>query len=66
MSDDDRMQQNIARTTGLHALKQIHTIVEQENKNDAYSAQVLSSLWRYGWLILLLLAAVLAHLMGVY
>ena len=66
MSDEDRLQQNIARTTGLHALKQIHAIVEQENKNDADSARLLSWLLRYGWLALLFLAAILAHLIGVY
>ena len=66
MSDDDRLQQNIVRTTGKHALKQIHAIVEQENNNNAYAAQALKSLWRYGWVIVLLLAAILAHLMGVY
>jgi hypothetical protein len=66
MSDDDLLQQNIARTTGLHALKQIHTIVEQENKNDADSARLLRWMLRYGWLALLFFAAILAHLMGVY
>jgi hypothetical protein len=66
MSNDDQLQQNISRTTGLHALKQIQAIVEQENKNDADSARALRWLLRYGWLVLLLLGAILAHLMGVY
>ena len=66
MNEDDLLQQNIARTTGLHALKQIHAIVEQENKNDADTARLLSWMLRYGWLALLLFAAILAHLMGVY
>ena len=66
MSDDEKMQQNISRTTGLHALKQIQAIVEQENNNDAYSARTLSLAMRYGWVILILFAAILAHFMGVY
>ena len=66
MNEDDLLQQNIARTTGLHALKQIHAIVEQENKNDADTARLLSWMLRYGWLALLLFAAILAHLLGVY
>jgi hypothetical protein len=66
MSDDEKLQQNIRRSTGLHALKQIHAIVEQENKNDADTARVLRWLLRYGWAVLLLLAAIVAHLIGVY
>jgi CHASE3 domain sensor protein len=66
MSNDEQLKQNISRTKGLHALKQIQAIVEQENKNDADAARALRWLLRYGWLVLLLLAAILAHLMGVY
>ena len=66
MSDDDKLQLNIRRTTGQHALRQIHAIVEQENKNDADTARALSWLLRYGWVALLLLAAIVAHLIGVY
>jgi hypothetical protein len=66
MSDDEKMQQNIDRTASKHALKQIHAIVEQENKNDAERARVLHWLLRFGWVLLILFAAILAHLMGVY
>jgi len=66
MSDDEKLQRNIRHTTGKHALKQIHAIVEQENKNDADSARALSWLLRYGWIVLLLVSAIVAHLMGVY
>jgi CHASE3 domain sensor protein len=61
----DRLQQNIRRTASQHALKQIHAIVEQENKNDAETARALRWLLRYGWVILLLLAGVMARLIGV-
>jgi CHASE3 domain sensor protein len=66
MRNDDQLQQNISHTAGRHALKQIQAIVEQENKNDADTARALRWLLRYGWIALLLLAAILAHLMGVY
>ena len=66
MSDDEKLQQNIDRTTSKHALKQIHAILEKENKNDAENARILRWLLRFGWVILILIAAVLAHLMGVY
>jgi hypothetical protein len=66
MSEDDKLQQNIKRTTSMRALKQIHAIVEQENKNDAETARVLRWLLRFGWVLLLLVGAILAHLMGVY
>ncbi len=62
---DDKLQQNIRRTVSQHALKQLHAIVEQENKNDAETARALRWLLRYGWVILLLLAGVMAHLIGV-
>ena len=66
MTDDEKLQLNIRRTTGRQALKQIHAIVEQENKNDADTARALNWLLRYGWLALLFLAAIVAHLIGVY
>jgi cation transport ATPase len=66
MSEDERLQQNITRTTGLHALKQIHAIVQQENKNDADTARALRWFLRYGWVILLLIAGIMAHLIGVF
>ncbi|MBU0622157.1 MAG: hypothetical protein KJ795_09935 [Gammaproteobacteria bacterium] len=66
MNTDDPLQQNIRRTTGLHALKQIGDIVEEDNRNEAAKAHVLRWMLRYGWLVLLLIAAVLARLTGVY
>ena len=66
MIDDKKLEQNINRTAGLHALGLINTILEKEKNNDADTARALAWLLRYGWLVLLLLAATLAHLMGVY
>ncbi|MBI5006561.1 MAG: hypothetical protein HZB95_05485 [Nitrosomonadales bacterium] len=66
MSHDDPLQQNIRRTAGLHALKKISAIVDEENRNDAARANALRWLLRYGLIVLLLVMAVLAYLMGVY
>ncbi|MDP1633914.1 MAG: hypothetical protein Q8L69_04435 [Gallionellaceae bacterium] len=66
MNTEDPLQQNIRRSTGLHALKQIGRIVEEENRNDAATARALRLFMRYGWIALLLVAAVLARLTGVY
>ena len=62
---DDPLQQNIRRTTGLHALKKIGAIVDEENRNDASKARILRGLLRYGWIVLLVIAAVLLRLRGV-
>ncbi len=65
MSTDDPLQQNIRRTIGLHALKQIRAIVDEENADDAFKARALRWLIRYGWLLLLLIAVLLARFLGV-
>jgi hypothetical protein len=66
MNAEDPMQQNIRRTTGQHALRKIRAIVDEENEHDAAVARTLRWLLRYGWIVLLVIAAVLARLMGVY
>lgn len=65
MTTDDNLQKNIRRTTAAHALKQIRTIVDEENANEASKARMLGLLVRYGWVILLLIAILLARLLGV-
>jgi len=65
MNMDDPLQQNIRRTTGLHALKKIGAIVDEENRNDASKARILRGLLRYGWIVLPVIAAVLLRLRGV-
>jgi len=66
MSHDDPLQQNIRRTAGLHALKKIGAIVEEENRNDAAKAAAVRNIVLYGSLILMLVATVLGYVMGVY
>jgi hypothetical protein len=66
MNAKDPLQQNIKRTAGLHALRKIRAIVDEENKNDAATAHAMRWLLRYGWIVLLAIVALLARLMGVY
>ena len=66
MSHDDPLQQNIRRTAGLHALKQIGSIVAEENRNDAAKAAAVRNIVLYGSLVLMLVVTVLGYVMGVY
>jgi hypothetical protein len=65
MNEDDRLQQNIQRSTAHHALKQIRGIVDEENADDAFKARALGWLLRYGWLVILILALLFARYLGV-
>jgi len=65
MNEDDRLQQNIQRSTAHHALKQIRGIVDEEHADDAFKARALGWLLRYGWLVPLALALLFARYWGV-
>ncbi len=65
MTTDDPLQKNIRSTAGIHALKQIRAIVDEDNANEAFKARALRWLVRYGWLVLLLVAALSAYFLGV-
>ncbi len=62
---EDELHKNIRRAASVHALKEIHAIVEEERKTDALVARALHAFLLYGWVVLLLLAGVVAHFMGV-
>jgi hypothetical protein len=66
MSAKDPLQQNVRRTAMLSALRKVRGIVDEENQNDADTARAMRWLLRYGWMVLLLVVALLARLMGVY
>jgi len=65
MSGEDPLQHNIQRSVAHHALKQIRDIVDEENASDAFKTRALGWLLRYGWLVLLAAALVLARILGV-
>ena len=66
MNAKDPLQHNIRHATMLSALRKIRVIVDKENQDDAETARALRWLLRYGWIALLAIVVVLAHLMGVY
>jgi hypothetical protein len=65
VNQHDPLQDNIRHTTALNALKQVRGIVDAETANDAYKSSALRWLAKVGWLFLLLIAALLARLLGV-
>jgi len=65
MKPDDTLQQNIRRTTGLHALKKLRALVDVELADESYKARALRWIGRYGWLVLPALALLAAYLLGV-
>ena len=62
---EDPLQKNIRHTAGVHALNKIHAIVAEERNTEALVGRVLHAFLLYGWLVLLLLAGIVAHFMGV-
>lgn len=66
MTVEDPLQQNIRRTTAQRALKEIRALVDEEIEREAAASRAVRWLKRYGWIVLLVIAALLAHLMGVY
>lgn len=62
---EDELQKNIRRSASIKALKEIHTIVDEERKTEALLGRVLHAFLLYGWVVLLLLAGFVAHFMGV-
>lgn len=64
MSRDDPLQHNIARTSALHALKKVRVLVDEANAEDQAKAKALRWMMRYGWLLLLLIAALVARFIG--
>lgn len=63
--NDDRFKQNIDRATAIHALKKVRVLVDEANAEDAAKAKALHWLVHYGWLVLLLIAALVARFIGV-
>ncbi len=66
MSDEEGLQRNIRHSTGLHALKKIGAIVDEETRDEAFKAQAVRNILLYGSIVLLLVATVLGYVMGVF
>lgn len=64
-TEQERLEQNIRRTAGVRALKEIRGIVDADLRAEAARKKWLSTFLRYGWIVLLLAAGLLARYMGV-
>jgi hypothetical protein len=63
--DQERIDQNVRRTAGIHVLKEIRGIVDEDLREEAARAKLLRAFLRYGWIVLLLAAWLLARYFGV-
>lgn len=63
--DDDAIAKNVRRTTGASALRKIGKIVAEDLQVDAEKEKALRWFARYGWMVLLAGALLLAYLLGV-
>lgn len=64
--DQELIRQNVQRTVGRRALKEIRAIVDEELREEAARARFMHAFLRYGWMILLLAALLLAYFTGVF
>jgi hypothetical protein len=63
--DDDAIEKNVRRETGVSALRKIGKIVAEDLQVDAEKEKALRWFARYGWMVLLAGALLLAYLLGV-
>ncbi len=64
--EQDIVEQKVRRAVGINALRKIGVIVAGEQQADTDRACVLRWFFRYGWLILLGGALLLAYAMGLF
>lgn len=62
--DQERLEKNIRRTVGTHALKAIRGIVDEDLRAEAARKKWLAALLRYGWFFLLLAVLLTAYFLG--
>lgn len=64
--EQDIVEQKVRRAAGISALRKIGAIVAREQQADTAKAMVLRWFVRYGWMILLGGALLLAYVMGMF
>ena len=62
--EQERIEKNVQRTVGAHTLKKIRGIVDEDLHEEAVRAKLLRAFLRYGWIVLLLAALLLARRLG--
>ncbi len=63
--EQERMEQNIRRAAGIHTLREVRHIVDEDLCEEAARKKWLRAFLRYGWIVLLLAAWLLGHFLGV-
>ena len=61
----EHLEQNIRRTVGMRALKEVRSLVDEDLREEALREKWLHAFLRYGWIVLLLAAGLLARYFGV-
>ena len=56
----ESIEQDIRRTVGMRALKEVRNIVDEDLHGEAVRKKWLRAFLRYGWIVLLLAAGLLA------
>ena len=64
-AEQERIEENVRRTAGIHTLRKIRGIVDEDLDEEAARAKLLQTFLRYGWIVLLLLVLLLARYFGV-
>ena len=60
-TERERIGKNVRRTAGVHALKKIRGIVDEDLNEEAARAKLLRNFLRYGWIALLFAVLLLAR-----
>lgn len=63
--EQERIERNVQRTASGQALKEIRAIVAEDLREEAARVKLLRAFLRYGWIVLLLAAGLLARYLGV-
>ena len=63
--EQEIVEHKVRRAVGINALHKIGDIVAEERQADIENARMLGLFKRYGWIVLLGAALLLAYLMGV-
>jgi len=63
--EQQRIERNVQRAAGIQAIKEIRGIMDEDLREEAARVKLLQAFLRYGWIILLLAAWLLARHFGV-
>ena len=66
LTEQERLEENVRRTVGMHAMRQVRGLVDEELRMEAAGERLLRSLLRHGWIALLPTALLLAHYLGMF